>query len=174
MQREHDADIVDRARAGSVDAFEEIVMHYQPRLTRYLRVRGFSRHDADDIVQQAMISAWQHLHSYNPRWRFSTWLYTIAQRSIRNTADSVSNDGDQGEIADDRDPFDALLTDNLWSLARAELAPEPFTALWLHHGEGFEGREIARIMKRSHAWVRVTLHRARNRLKQVFDNGDST
>ena len=174
MQREHEADIVDRARAGSVDAFEEIVMHYQPRLTRYLRVRGISTHDADDVVQQALISAWQHLESYDPRWRFSTWLYTIAQRQIRNAVSTDPNSEDHEEIAAGRDAFDAAVAENLWSAARAELAPEPFTALWLHHGEGFEGREIARIMKRSHPWVRVTLHRARNRLKQVFDTGDST
>lgn len=174
MRIEHEADLVDRARKGSVDAFEEIVVHYQPRLMRYLLVRGLSRHDADDVVQQALISAWQHLDTYNPRWRFSTWLYAIAQRSIRKSIDSIPKSEDQAEIADDRDAFDAALAENLWSVARAELAPEPFAALWLHHGEGFEGREIARIMKRSHPWVRVTLHRARKRLKQVFDTGDST
>lgn len=173
MEPEREADLVDRARAGSVDAFEEIVRHYQPRLTRYLRLRGLASHDADDVVQHSLLAAWQSLATYDPRWRFSTWLYTIAQRSIRKATDQRRTIDFSDDFADDNDIYAQALADNVWAVARAELPAEGFTALWLHHGEGFDGREVARIMKRSPVSVRVMLHRARKRLEKVFDAGET-
>lgn len=173
MQPEREADLVDRARAGSVDAFEAIVRDYQPKLSRYLRVRGLSKPDADDVVQQALLAAWQNLATYDAKWRFSTWLYTIAQRSIRKTVDQHRKSELTDEIADDQDIYAHALADNVWSVARATLPPDGFTALWLHHGEGFDGREVARIMNRSPVSVRVMLHRARKQLEKTFDSGDS-
>jgi len=165
-------EIVDRAQAGSVDAFEQLVVHYQPRLTRYLRLRGLSPPDADDSVQRALIAAWQNLESYRPKWRFSTWLFTIAQRSIerpRERADSPVVDARAAE----EDDFQRQLRDNVWLAARQNLEPEAFTALWLHYGEGFSGAETARIMKRSQVWVRVGLHRSRQTLRRLLHPGET-
>jgi RNA polymerase sigma-70 factor (ECF subfamily) len=171
MNPAREAELVGRAQAGSVDAFERLVVHYQPRLVRFLRLRGLSSHDADDSVQRALIAAWQNLGSYRPRWRFSTWLFTIAQRSIerpREQPDSPVVDA----RADAADDFQRQLRDNVWAAARENLDSEAFTALWLHHGEGFSGAETARIMKRSQIWVRVGLHRSRQTLKRLLHSGE--
>lgn len=171
MNAAHEAELIGRAQAGSADAFERLVAHYQPRLSRYLGMRGLPQHEAEDAVQRALIAAWQNLASYRSRWRFSTWLYTIAQRSIerpREVPDSPTVDARAG----DHDDFERQLRDNVWSAARQHLACEAFTALWLHHGEGFSGAETARIMNRSQVWVRVNLHRSRQTLKRLLHSGE--
>lgn len=167
-----ESELIGRARTGSADAFERLVVHYQPRLTRYLRLRGLSSHDADDSVQRALIAAWQNLDSYREKWRFSTWLFTIAQRSIERPRELPDSSAVEAQAAHD-DDFQRRLRDNVWAAARENLEPEAFTALWLHHGEGFSGAETARIMKRSQVWVRVGLHRSRQTLKRLLHSGDS-
>lgn len=171
MNPVREAELVGRAQAGSADAFEQLVAHYQPRLARYLRLRGLPRHDADDAVQRALIAAWRNLESYRDKWRFSTWLYTIAQRSIERPREQPDTPAIETQ-ASDHDDFQRQLRDNLWSAARKHLEPEAFTALWLHHGEGFSGAETARIMKRSQIWVRVGLHRSRQKLKRLLKSGE--
>lgn len=171
MTPAREAQLVGRAQAGSVDAFEQLVIYYQPRITRYLRLRGLSSHDADDSVQRALIAAWQNLESYRPRWRFSTWLFTIAQRSIERPRERPDSPAVETRAAEE-DDFQRQLRDNVWLAAREHLDAEAFTALWLHHGEGFSGAETARIMKRSHVWVRVGLHRSRQTLKRLLDSGE--
>lgn len=171
MNPDREKVLVGRARKGSAEAFEQLVVYYQPRLARYLLLRGLPAHDADDTVQRALIKAWQNLASYREKWRFSTWLFTIAQRSIerpREQPDSPAIDLQ----ADDTDDFQRRLRDNVWAAARANLDADAFTALWLHYGEGFTGAETARIMRRSQIWVRVGLHRSRRTLKRLLHSGE--
>lgn len=171
MNAAREKELVDRARKGSADAFEQLVIHYQPRLSRYLQLRGMTRHDADDTVQRALLAAWRNLDSYSSKWRFSTWLFTIAQRSVERPREQPDSP-EVETLAGDHDEFQRQLRDNVWTAARQHLEPEAFTALWLHHGEGFSGAETARIMKRSQVWVRVGLHRSRQALKRILHSGE--
>lgn len=169
MTREQERDLVNRAQSGSVAAFEQIVQHYQDRLLRFLMLRGLQRADAEDAAQSAFVNAWQNLPGYQPRWRFSTWLYTIARRCAIQRTDLETGTLDPETAGDSLDPtLASQLQDNVWAVARNHLEPPAFQALWLHHGEGFSGREVARIMDRSSVWVRVNLHRARQRLQRIF------
>ena len=124
------------------------------------------------------MQAWQNLPSYRDKWRFSTWLYTIAQRSAieRNTTQANTETVDQPHLDNPEIEPDPCLTEqlrqNVWAVARTQLEPAAFQALWLHHGEGFSGSEIARIMNHTTIWVRVTLHRARHRLRDVFSTSE--
>ena len=69
-----DEKLVEESLAGSELAFSELVDRYQERLLRFLLTRCRNRADAEDAVQDTFISAYRYLHSYNPRWRFSTWI----------------------------------------------------------------------------------------------------
>ena len=76
MQRE--SELIDKAKAGSVSAFTLLVEGYRERLLRFLLTRCPSYADAEDALQDTLINAYRYLYSYDPRWRFSTWLYRIA------------------------------------------------------------------------------------------------
>ena len=170
LEPEEESKVVVQAQAGSTIAFERLVQHYQSRLMRYLMVRGFNRADAEDVVQITFINAWTYLHSYRQEWRFSTWLFTIARRNLPSQrTETVTLDSADEVVALGDNAFDAKLRESVWSQARIALDPQAFDALWLHHGEGFTGREVARILNRSPIWVRVSLHRSRSRLKAMLN-----
>lgn len=75
--------LIDAAKAGSADAFAGLVRSYRDRLLRFLLTRCASYAAAEDALQDTLINAYRYLKSYDPRWRFSTWLYRIA---IRNSS----------------------------------------------------------------------------------------
>src|SRR5688572_267759 len=73
-----DDDIVGRVRAGQVELFELLMRRHNQRL--YRAVRSIVRDDADaeDVMQQAYISAYTHLEQFAADAKFSTWLVRIA------------------------------------------------------------------------------------------------
>ena len=69
--------LIEKAKNGDVRAFEVIVRAYQ----RYGLAVSFrilcSEDDAKDIVQESFIRIWKHLKSYDPKVKFTTWMYKI-------------------------------------------------------------------------------------------------
>ena len=126
-----DLELIEAAKRGSVDAFTELVHAYRERLLRFLVTRCASFADAEDALQDTLINAYRYLHSYDPQWRFSTWLYRIA---IRNAARHNSgNVTELGDIADSEDdPLSHCIRDsersNLWRAAKRVLNDESHNA----------------------------------------------
>ena len=69
-----------RAQAGSSACFDALVQRFARRVWRYLRGRGLSDHDADDVAQETFIKAFRYLNRYDAKQRFAPWLFTIATR----------------------------------------------------------------------------------------------
>ncbi len=177
MRHQQEYELINRAQAGSVAAYEQIVKHYQDRLLRFLMLRGMQQADAEDTAQTAFVRAWQNLTGYQAKWRFSTWLYSIARRcALEHKPPAGQQTLDDSSVNDlELDPcLTEQLRDNVWSVARNQLDTAAFQALWLHYAEGFSGKETAQIMQRSTVWVRVTLHRARKQLRNTFANNNPT
>lgn len=161
--------LIERARAGSLEAFDRIMRHYQDRLYRFLLMRGLAPADAEDAVQDTFLAAWRYLGSYRPRWRFSTWLYTIACRKAAAKPPPDFGTEPAPVPGPDESACVAEQRENLWSSARKLLSGEQFSALWLYYGEDMETEEIGRILGRSVSWVKVNLHRGRQRLNSHLE-----
>ena len=104
-----------------MEAFTDLVRHYRERLLRFLLTRSASYADAEDALQDTLINAYRYIKSYDPRWRFSTWLYRIA---INNAAKLRAPEiVELGELRDDEsDPLLQCISDseseNLWVTAK--------------------------------------------------------
>lgn len=163
---------MEAAIGGSGSAFDTLVERYQVRLLRFLLGRCASRADAEDAIQDTFVAAYRYLSSYNPRWRFSTWLYRIA---IRNAArlPRRQDDGEIDRLAGGADPLveciEASDRENLWLTAKRILSDDAYTALWLRYVEDLSVNEVARALDRSQSWTKVTLLRARRRLSREFE-----
>lgn len=175
MSPELERELIKRARSGSLDAFDALMREHQDRLFRFVLVRGACAADAEDIVQDTFLAAWRHLGGYRERWRFSTWLYSIARRQAAGRRadhaqlpDSLTDAGERPEES----AQSGQRRDNIWPLARELLPSEWFGVLWLYYAEDRKTREIARILGRSTAWVKVALHRSRRRLAERIDAAD--
>ncbi|MHC4218896.1 MAG: RNA polymerase sigma factor, partial [Planctomycetota bacterium] len=161
-------ELVRRAQAGMLPCFTEVVRRFEGRLLNFVLRRVGAIDDAEDLVQETFVRAWKSIGQYNPRWQFSTWLFTIAhrlaiahQRRRRETqsadlAGMAAGDGDPAAPIADREQCRQI-----WALADRILPESQRTALWLRYAEDLSTREIARVMGKSQVMVRVTLFRAR-------------
>ena len=173
-----DEQLISRALSGDRVAFNHLVIRHERRLYRFLAKSAHNPADIEDAMQQAVLKAYQNLKSYNPRWRYTTWLFAIALRELRSlqrksptTQPDSSPEPAAPAIAH---PIDNEEPGDLWRTAQRLLAPQHFTALWLRHGEDLPVRDIAKIIGRPRIWVSVTLHRAcatlRNALTPATNN----
>jgi len=164
-----DEKLAAESAAGSEASFEELVRRFAPRLFRFLRPKTASDEEAEDLVQESFRKAFQNIARFDAGYRFSTWLYTIAHRQavsffrtrrMPGPAMAEAVDGSSG-------PEDLLVRSeevrNFWALA-SRLPRQQYQAFWLRYAEDLSIAEIARVMKRPAAHVRVILHRGRLKL----------
>lgn len=162
--------LITSAKAGSAEAFADLVRSYRTRLLRFLLTRCSSYADAEDALQDTLINAYRYLHSYDPRWRFSTWLYRIAIRNAQKLrSENIVELGDFGNIGDaESDPMLQCIADsetkNLWVSARRLLNDDVYAAMWLRYAEDMSVNDIAKALDRSASWTKVNLMRARRSL----------
>jgi RNA polymerase sigma-70 factor (ECF subfamily) len=171
-----DEELVAQTIRGSTASFEQLVERYQQRLFRFLVTRCTSRADAEDAMQDAFINAYRYLGSYDPRWRFSTWLYRIAMRhAARNARRQPVAEGEAAEDVPDvlQECIQDAERENLWLTAKRLLPEEMYAAMWLRYAEDLPVKEVARALGRPQSWTRVTLLRARRRLATEL-GGDAT
>jgi RNA polymerase sigma-70 factor (ECF subfamily) len=166
-----ESQLLDAARAGSVEAFTELVRAYRGRLLRFLLTRCPSYADAEDVLQDALIAAYRHIHTYDPRWRFSTWLYRIAIRIAASQQRAGLVDiADVRDLCDEEnDPLLQCIadaeSDNLWISARRLFNEDVFAAMWLRYAEDMSVGDISNALDRSVSWTKVNLMRGRRALE---------
>src|SRR3954462_3996332 len=105
-----DTEIVRRVRGGDHALFEVLMRRHNQRVYRVARAVLKNESEVEDVMQQAYISAFTHLHQFEERAQFSTWLTRIAlheafgrRRKMRQfeSVDRVGsdlNDDDRGEL----------------------------------------------------------------------------
>jgi RNA polymerase sigma-70 factor, ECF subfamily len=172
-----DEQLAASAQQGSVAAFSELVERYQARLFRFLLVRCTSPADAEDAIQDTFMNAYRYIDSFNPRWRFSTWLFRIALRNAaKMTRVAVAAQGEAP--GDGGDPLATCIAvsdrQNLWLTARAVLSADAYSAMWLRYVEDMSVREVARALGRSISWTKVILLRSRRQLSAELASGKET
>jgi RNA polymerase sigma-70 factor (ECF subfamily) len=171
-----DAYLVQRAREGYVDAYAELVdRHGQLAYRVALRLLG-NHHDAEDVAQEALVTAWQQLPRFKANSRFTTWLYQIVTRKTLNRITrtratksldllgDIPDTGDEPAQRTERDLTVDAVTD-----AVTALPPPQRIAIVLRHFEGLSNAEIARITTSTIPAVRSHLFRGRRTLSQTLE-----
>lgn len=175
-----DETLVVRAQGGDLDAFTEVVARWDGRLFNFIarRVGGRLRQmDAEDLTQETFLRAWRSIAEYQPRHRFSTWLFTIAgrlvvdhlrhQRVRADATESLTTAASRRQSNADAATDRLLLpesSESLWNIAREILTAEQHAALWLRYAEDLSPGEVARVLDKNEVAVRVMLFRARQAL----------
>jgi RNA polymerase sigma-70 factor, ECF subfamily len=170
---ESDARLVDRAREGDGAAFEKLVRRhlkasYAVALAELADVR-----DAEDAVQDALITALQRLDDCRDGAAFGSWLRQIVRnraRSVRRRervrqAESLDNVAVVSTANPHRDLERQRLRQRL-ELALRELTPVQRTVVLLHDLEGYRHREIAQELGIAEGTVRSHLFYARRALRK--------
>ena len=158
-----------QSKEGCRASFGQLVERYSPRLLYFLSRRTSSIQDAEDLVQDTFVRAFENIHRYRKTWRFSTWLFTIASRLAashyrrKQAAGELSRAGSNEPTC----PSTILLRReqrlSLWAQAM-ELSENQYQVLWLKYAEDMSVKEIAKVMGKSQISVKVLLYRAREGL----------
>ena len=162
-----------RALRGCRRSFNELVERFHVRLVRFLRTGTAYPQNAEDLAQETFLRAWQNIGRYNPRWRFSTWLYTIGYRLACNHRADLPIESAGMSRQGNAQPPDVIAENRenrrmLWSIA-AELPQNQYKALWLKYAEDMTIKEIARVMGKSQVNVKLMLYRARTGLAKRLE-----
>lgn len=164
----HELALIHGSLNGDTNCFEQLVMCYEERLMRFLLLRCHCRNDADDIFQETFLNAHLYLRSYDTRYAFSTWLFNIALNLVkkhykRKGSDCLTQDiHDIGiSVANDK-------AYNIWYTAKNVLNNEQLCLLWFTYAEEYTGKEVAYLLDRSLAWVKINLIRTKTALRQAL------
>lgn len=185
-----DNELVSLAKAGEISAFEELTNRYEGRV--YTVARRILRHDqdAEDVTQDAFLSALEHLGSFREEAAFSTWLLRIATfgalKVLRKRKglpmvsldeatepDELTHEIPHPEfIADWRQSPEELVgrreTAALLETALDRLDEKHRLVFLLRDVEGLSVRETAEVLRLSEANVKVRLLRARLELREYL------
>lgn len=141
-----------------------LVKRYHVRVFAFLMTLTKHRQDAEDLTQETFLRAWDKIRRYDPSQPLLPWLFTIGRRL------SIAALRRRKPLPDDIQPFDPSEPTHaalrLWELARRELPPESYSALWLHYREELPLKEVASILGKREGAVKVILHRARKTLAE--------
>jgi RNA polymerase sigma-70 factor (ECF subfamily) len=173
--------LVERARTGEREAFEELVRRYADRLYAViLRFLG-DRADAEEATQEAFLRAWRAIARFEQRSGFFTWLYRIGLNEAKRVAARRSASGHARSL--DEKPVPEAPD---WSeapelrLGQAEirrvledaikaLPPEYRAPLILRDVEGLSTAEAAEVTGLREGAFKSRLHRARLAVRRALD-----
>jgi RNA polymerase sigma-70 factor (ECF subfamily) len=166
-----DGYLVRRAQEGYLDAYAELVNRHSLLAYRVaLRILGHHQ-DAEDVAQDALVTAWQQLPQFRGESSFSTWLYRIVTRRALNRIGRDRRHGSAdvlSELADDSTRTDVAFERNetvdAVTAAIQALPPAQRVVVVLHHLEGLSYADVAAITASSVPAVRSQLYRARRAL----------
>jgi RNA polymerase sigma-70 factor (ECF subfamily) len=181
LQHARDRALVERAIAGDLDAFNEIVLLYQDYLFALVVRVVHDRDSAADAVQEALFSCYRNLDRFRGD-SFRSWLTRIALNAAtdvlryrkRRPADPYpewEDDSWQPPAGEEASPERRTMrrqTAKALTDALAEITSDQRTAIVMYDVEGFDYQEIADITGVSLGTVKSRIHRGRLALRELL------
>jgi RNA polymerase sigma-70 factor, ECF subfamily len=168
----NDLELVRQCLAGQTEAFGTLVTRYQKVMyTVALRMVG-NPEDARDATQDAFVKAYQHLATFDSRYRFYSWMYRILVNECLNVKrDRRSEESLDPYAAGPGSPFEtALAAERVVqiNMALEQLTPDYRAVVVLRHFAGQSYGEIADALAIPEKTVKSRLYSARQQLGQLL------
>lgn len=170
-----DAELVERAQAGDVEAFSELIQRHRHAVARLARSLVPGHDQAQDLTQETFVLAFQHLASLRDGSRVGAWLRRILFNAARQwwrherqvSFEPLWDDAVDPQL--DSQHSSRTAYDRLRQRVRDaldELSPELRTAVLLHYFDGFDYGEAAALLDVPVSTVRGRLYLARRILRE--------
>ena len=178
-----DSEIVTRVRAGEHGLFEVLMRRHNQRLYRAARAIVRDEGEVEDVMQQTYMNAFSHLHQFQERSQFSTWLTRILineashrrRRLQRMPAAGTADEREESivEAAQTREPdpeHRAYANELLRLLEDAvDALPETYRLVFMFRDvEGLSTSETAEVLGLGDEAVKTRLHRGRAMLRHAL------
>jgi RNA polymerase sigma-70 factor (ECF subfamily) len=192
VEKNTDQELVKRVQKGDQQAFNLLVLKYQPRILNLISRFVRNQADVEDVAQEAFIKAYRALKNFRGDSAFYTWMYRIAINTAKNylvannrrTPDGATIDAQEAEqyeagvaLRENATPETEMLTQEIEQVvhkAIADLPEDLRTAITLREMEGLNYEDIAQVMDCPIGTVRSRIFRAREaidlKLKPLLDN----
>ena len=185
-----DAAAIERTIAGDRDAFRLLVDRHSRYVFRLAYRLTGNQQDAEEVVQEAFLRAYQKLEQFEARANFGTWVYRIASnyaidrmRQRRKEEARMEAPAARQEDGDNRDPLDLIadasptperLTQSVelkkrMQQALSELTEAERTAFVMRHWEGCGIEEISAALKTSSSATKNTVFRSVQKLRKLLE-----
>lgn len=179
-----DETIVERVKAGDLASFELLMRRYNQRLFRVARGILSDDHEAEDVVQETYVRAYERLSQFEGRAKFATWLTRIAvneaitRRNKSRRLRLLTKDENCDATADtqahamQKNPLERASLSEIGKLLAIEVArlPSDLRAVFMMRAvEELDTRETADCLELSESNVKIRLHRARALLRERID-----
>lgn len=176
--------LVERAKAGDVDAFGELYHLTHRHIYQYIRQMVQNPDDADDLTQEVYIRAWRGMKELKACEAFWVWLHRIARNAVIDRSkrarletlslESARTQNDGGEMVEleivdwSNNPEQVVLTESTQEAIRQavrSLPPIHREVVTMHYLEGMEISQIAEVLGIPKNTVLSRLARAREALR---------
>ena len=168
-----DAALVELCRRGNTRAFDELVGKYQKTLFN-VALRMTADYDAsEEVTQQAFVRAYERIASFDPRFKFFSWMYRILVNTAldhleeRRKHDRLDDEVPSGEP----DPSDVGEREDSEAMLQAglmDLTAEQRAVIVLRHFEDLTYEEIGAVLDIPEKTVKSRLFSARMQLRAVL------
>ncbi len=175
--------LIERARDGDLDAFNDLVTAYQDHLYALVVRMVPDRDQASDAVQEAFFSAFRNLESFRGG-SVRSWLSRICVNAAMDTQRArkrrpsqpypeLEDDSWQPPAGDDADPVRTAMTSERTRVlndALTRITDDQRTAIVLFDVEGYDYAEIASLTGVSLGTVKSRIHRGRLALRNLLED----
>jgi len=175
-----DAEIVDRVRGGETGLYELLMRRYNQRLFRVIRSVVTDDCEAEDILQETWVRAYEHLDQFAGRAGFHTWVTRIAYHEalararksrrwtpLENQEGEIMAEANRGQSTET--PESQALRSQLGQILQAavDALPETYRLVFvLREVEQLSTNETAECLGLSEEAVKTRLHRSRALLRR--------
>jgi RNA polymerase sigma-70 factor (ECF subfamily) len=180
-----DKQLIHKILAGEPALFEILLRRYNPVLYKIARGYGFNHQDAEDLIQDTHVSAYQHLRQFAGRASYKTWISRIiihkclyklnhgAGRKEQPGSDMIREDATPMLNANnDPSPEQSSINKEFAAVLEQALKNIPLdyrSVFVLRQVEGFSVAETAELLKISQVNVKVRLNRAKAMLQKELE-----
>lgn len=169
--------LVNKAACGDIEAFGQLYAIYMDRIYRYALYQVKDKMTAEDITEDVFLKAWKAIKTCKGKGKtFSSWIYRIAHNHIINTRRNFNRlssiEVEKLHAVNDPDLIFEMNSDQQELLdSIAELPPNQAQVITLKFIEGFNNREIGKILGKSEGAVRISQLRALTTLRKKIGGG---
>ena len=162
-----------------------LMKRYEAKLLNYiLRISNINREDAEDILQEVFVKAYQNLNDYDLNFKFSNWIYSIAhnttisvfrKKKVRPQTVSWEDEDLNNILKSTLDVEDASLQKLTYKHILKIINQLPLKykdVLILKFVEGKDYREISDILHKPMGTIATLINRAKKSLKQELEKED--
>ena len=160
-------ELVERAKKGSEDAFNELILLLQNEMYLIAKSKLDNEEDIADAIQETILSCYKNLRKLKNDRFFKTWLIKI----LINECNKIYRKKKENDISNYIKYDDNYFENISFDILIRNLKKEEKLILTLYYYSEYSTKEIAKILKINESTIRSKIARAKDKLKNQYEGG---